>query len=233
MTRDSEENNWGFGTDDPVSMTAGRMYGAEVARVREQAASYDIGAERLRKTFEGARAEADRSSAILLFALAEDLMLSGLKQHLHGEVKGGWDELSGGNGLLATASDRITLLALLSWIHPTVYADLRVLKTIRNRFAHHPDVIGFDEQKIRSQISALTPIEKALLQKMAVGADTATPISNFIRPAILPRRSRTSSGAAERSHPGASSSPSASCNRRASFRAERRYGSASRPATLH
>lgn len=172
MTRDSEENNWGFGTDDPVSMTAGRMYGAEVARVREQAASYDIGAERLRKTFEGARAEADRSSAILLFALAEDLMLSGLKQHLHGEVKGGWDELSGGNGLLATASDRITLLALLSWIHPTVYADLRVLKTIRNRFAHHPDVIGFDEQKIRSQISALTPIEKALLQKMAVGADT-------------------------------------------------------------
>jgi DNA-binding MltR family transcriptional regulator len=169
--RDSEENNWGFGTEDPVNTLAGKMYGARVKAHKEEAAKYDIGAERLRKTFDAARAEADRSAAILLFALAEDLMLHGLKQHLQGEIKGGWDEVSSGNGLLATANDRITLLALLAWIHPVVYSDLRVLKAIRNRFAHHPDTIGFDEHKIRSHISALFPAKEAVLPTVGLSPD--------------------------------------------------------------
>jgi len=164
--RDSEANNWGFGTDDQVSLVAGKMYGERVQALREEVAKYDIQSERLRKTFAAARAEADRSAAILLFALAEDIMLHGLKQHLDGEVQGGWSEVSSGNGVLATANDRITLLALLNWIHPAVYADLRILKAIRNRFAHHPDVIGFDEAKTRSYISSLSQQEKAPLAAM-------------------------------------------------------------------
>jgi hypothetical protein len=161
--KDSEENNWGFGTDDPVNTAAGKLYGHHVRIVRDEAAKYDIKAERLRQTYAAAREEADRSAAILLFAMAEDLMLDGLRQHLHGEVAGGWQEVASGNGLLATANDRITLLALLGWIHPTVYADLRIMKAIRNRFAHHPDVIGFDENKVRGFISSLSPQEKAPL----------------------------------------------------------------------
>lgn len=158
--RNNEANNWGFETDSQVGLVAGRMYGANVATVREVVASYDIGADRLRRTLAATRSEADRSAAILIFALAEDLMISGLRQHLPGNVKGGWEEIASGNGLLATASDRISLLALLGWIHPEVYADLRVLKTIRNRFAHHPDVIGFSDSKIRSSIATLAPHEK-------------------------------------------------------------------------
>ena len=169
--RDNEENNWGFGTADPVNTVAGKMYGSTINRVREAAAEYDIQAERLRKTFGAARSEADRSAAILMFALAEDLMLTGLKQNLDGEVKGGWDDLSSGNGLLATANDRITLLTLLGWIHPAVYSDLRVLKAIRNRFAHHPDIIGFDEERVRGQISALSPVEKSVLQAIDESAE--------------------------------------------------------------
>lgn len=173
--RDSEENNWGFGTEDSVNAVAGSLYGFHVNTVREEAAKYDIRANRLRNTYSAARAEADRSAAILLFAMAEDLMLDGLKQHLHGEVKGGWQEVSSGNGLLATANDRVTLLALLGWIHPTVYADLRIMKTIRNRFAHHPDIIGFDEDKVRSQISSLSPLDKAPLQSMEAGDALLSP----------------------------------------------------------
>jgi hypothetical protein len=118
---DSEENNWGFGTNDLVNTVAGRLYGHQVGIVRKESARYDIQAERLRKTYSAAREEADRSAAILFFAMAEDLMLHGLKQHLHGEVNGGWNEISSGNGLLATANDRITLLTLLGWIDPVVY----------------------------------------------------------------------------------------------------------------
>ena len=169
--RDTAESNWGFGTDDLINTVAGRLYDSQVNAVREEAAKYDIRAERLRRTFNTARTEADRSAAILMFATAEDLMLDVLKQHLRGNVKGGWNEVSGGNGLLATANDRITLLALLGWIHPTVYADLRILKTIRNRFAHHPDIIGFDEEKVKSQISALSPLEKTPLQAINITTD--------------------------------------------------------------
>lgn len=161
--KDSEENNWGFGNDDLVNTTAGRMYGHHINLVREELASYDIQAERLRKTFAAARVEADRSSAILMFAIVEDVMLHSLMQHLHGEVAGGWKDLSSGNGLLATANDRMNILALLGWIHPLVYADLRIMKSIRNLFAHHPDVIGFEDNKIRGLISSLSPREKLAL----------------------------------------------------------------------
>lgn len=172
---DSEENNWGFGTDDTASMVAGKLYGHHVGIVREEVAKYDIQADRLRKTYAAAREEADRSAAILLFAMAEDVMLHGLKQHLRGEVAGGWDEISSGNGLLAAANDRITLLALLGWIQPLVYSDLRIMKAIRNRFAHHPDVIGFDENKVKSFIASLSPQEKAPLSAADAAGERLTP----------------------------------------------------------
>lgn len=151
------------------------MYGHQVGIIRDQVAKYDIQADRLRKTYAAAREEADRSAAILLFAMAEDVMLHGLKQHLSGEVAGGWADISSGNGLLATANDRITLLALLGWIQPHVYADLRIMKAIRNRFAHHPDVIGFDESKIRSFIASLSPQEKAPLSAADKTSKRLTP----------------------------------------------------------
>jgi DNA-binding MltR family transcriptional regulator len=139
------------------------MYGQQVDHVRQHAAELDLKPERLRRVFLAARTEADRSVAILMFALAEDLMLDAIKRYLNGDVKGGWDEVTSANGLLANANDRITLLHLLSWIHPAVYADLRLLKSIRNRFAHHADVSNFEDGKIRSWISAISLTEAAAL----------------------------------------------------------------------
>jgi DNA-binding MltR family transcriptional regulator len=135
------------------------MYGAAVSRVREHVITLDLQPERLRRVFGTARNESDRSAAILVFALAEDLMLDAMKRYLSDDVQGGWDELVGGNGLLATANDRITLLRLLNWIHPIVYADLRLLKSIRNRFAHHAEVIGFEDQLVRNWIAAMKTSE--------------------------------------------------------------------------
>jgi hypothetical protein len=89
-------------------------------------------------------------------------------------VRGGWDEVTDGNGLLATANDRITLLCLLGWIAPTVYADLRLLKSIRNRFAHHADVSNFEDGKIRSWVSALSSVAEAAA--IAAAVETGVPI---------------------------------------------------------
>jgi len=167
----SAQPTWGFEGDSLETKIARAMYGSTVHLVREHASKVDVQHDRLRKVFETARVESDRSSAILIFALAEDLMLDAMKRYLKGEIKGGWDELIGGNGLLATANDRITLLSLLNWIHPVVYSDLRLLKSIRNRFAHHAEIQGFDDSVIKNWILAMNASEAAALDAVADAED--------------------------------------------------------------
>ena len=143
------------------------MYGGEVERVRAEVAELDLQSERIRRVLRCAITEADRSAAVLIFALVEDLMLDAFKKNLSDEyIKGGWDEITSGNGLLSTANDRLSLLALLDWIKPSTYSDLRLLKSIRNRFAHHADVGGFDDKNIRSWLGSMNPIEKSILKSI-------------------------------------------------------------------
>jgi hypothetical protein len=134
-----------------------------VIRARKRIEEGKIATEKIERTFVIAQAEADRSSSILLFALAEDLMLDCLKVHLNPQAHGGWDSITGGNGLLATASDRISLLELLYWIQPSTGADLRLMKSIRNRFAHHAEVHSFSDNKISGWVSSIHHHEKAAL----------------------------------------------------------------------
>lgn len=170
MADDNEtELTYGFEGDSPLIRATRAMYSHMVGTVTEHAASLDMQPDRLRRVFSTARTEADRSAAILVFALAEDLMLDAIKRYCNPDVQGGWDEVTGGNGLLATANDRINFLYLLRWIQPQVYADLRLLKSIRNRFAHHADVSGFEEEKIKSWIYAMKTTEENLLGSVAWG----------------------------------------------------------------
>src|SRR4051794_23791188 len=101
------EQTWGFEGTSTEVVVARALYGHHVKMVREHAAALDLQPQRIRNAFEVARGESDRSAAILIFALAEDLMLDAMKRYLNHDVKGGWDELVSGNGLLATANDRI------------------------------------------------------------------------------------------------------------------------------
>jgi len=165
---------WGFDGDDAETVVARAIYASGVTRVRAEVAQLDVQSQRIRRVFESARREADRSAAILIFALIEDLMLESFKNNLSGSnIKGGWDEITRGDGLLATANDRLSLLGMLDWMQPKVYEELRLLKSIRNRFAHHADVDGFDDRNIRSWIGALHPAEKAV--PAAVGGPSACP----------------------------------------------------------
>jgi hypothetical protein len=188
MTKDETEAQptWGFEGDSMEVRVARAMYGTAIDSVRQHAAKLDLRTERLRGVFRTARSEADRSAAILVFALAEDLMLDAIKRYLKADVKGGWAEVTGSNGLLATANDRITFLCLLQWIHPVVYADLRLLKSIRNRFAHHADVSSFEDSVIRNWIGAISSVESAPLAA-ASGAEVGHPTKPSTRQLFLMR----------------------------------------------
>jgi len=183
-----DQETWGFEGTSREIVVARALYCHNVKTVREHAATLDLQPQRLRKAFEVARNESDRSAAIVIFALAEDLMLDAMKRYLNPDVKGGWDELVSGNGLLATANDRITFLYLLSWIHPVVYADLRLLKSIRNRFAHHAEISGFEDQTIRSWIAAMKMSEVAAV-RAANSAERPAPTIFSARQLYLMRSS--------------------------------------------
>jgi hypothetical protein len=154
-------NDEDLGDDDPVvARVAKAIYDTHVQQARAKAAAHDVQLDRLRRVFLKAREESDRSAAILIFALAEDLMLDGLKANMNSKVKGGWAAVTDANGVLATASDRIMLLQLLFWVRDRTCEDLRLLKSIRNRFAHHADVESFSDSKIAGWISSLSRHEE-------------------------------------------------------------------------
>lgn len=155
--------------EEQVRLAASRMYDAQVQRARQLTGEYAVDSERLLRVFAVAKDESDRSAAILLFALAEDLMLDGFKKYLDGSIPGGWKAVTGGNGVLATAADRLMMLYLLCWIRKPTYADLKLLKSIRNRFAHHADVESFDEPLISDWIDTLTQREVSPIEAAAIG----------------------------------------------------------------
>jgi hypothetical protein len=154
--------------DDPFTILYRALYRHKVQVVRAEASQLDVQPARLKKVFTAARLEADRSSAILMFALAEDLMLSAIERYCCTNLPGnGWKDAIAGNGLLATANNRLTFLFLLGWMDPSVHADLHLMKSIRNRFAHHADVEGFNDPKIRGYISTMTALEQAVFEGKA------------------------------------------------------------------
>ncbi|WP_309622559.1 hypothetical protein [Novosphingobium sp.] len=143
-----------------------KMYAASGrARIEAQ----EIPLDRIDKAFAVAENETDRSVAILIFALAEDLMSEFLKFHLNPKAYGGFASAFSNQGVLATASDRIAILELLFWIRKETAQDLRILKSIRNLFAHHSEINSFSDDKIPSWLSSMQPLftttEDVILKK--------------------------------------------------------------------
>lgn len=151
--------------EEAVGRVAEAIQAAAIAHARKRIEEHNFATERIETTFGVAQSEADRSASILLFALVEDLMLECLKTHLNPQAYGGWEGATGGNGLLATASDRISLLELLYWIRPSTGADLRLMKSIRNRFAHHANVHNFQDSKMSGWVSSMSQHERPIFRE--------------------------------------------------------------------
>lgn len=140
------------------------MYDHQVHMVRQHVTGLDFSIDRIQIVFNAANNEADRSSAILIFALIEDIILNEILRYTRTSRKKLINEISTGSGLLSTANDRIQFVYLLSWIQENTFNDMKILKSIRNNFAHNADITNFDDEKIKLLISSLSHAEKALLE---------------------------------------------------------------------
>ncbi len=150
--------------DNLVKEVSDAIYGATVKQALEMAATVPVDCKKIQSTLDEAKTNTDRATAILIFALIDDLFIYYYSLFLNKEISGGVKSLFDGNGMLSTAHNRITLAASLYWVSKATYKDLKILKKIRNEFAHKTTVHTFSEQPVESLVLSLEPYENAILK---------------------------------------------------------------------
>lgn len=96
----------------------------------------------------------DRACAIIIFALADQLLIDIFSCHLIKPSKEFHSKILGDNGILPTASSRITMTYALAWITPNTYHDLNLMRKIRNRFAHEMKAKTFSDHAMSGLLSS-------------------------------------------------------------------------------
>jgi hypothetical protein len=99
--------------------------------------------------YQGLLRESDRAAGILAFAFIESQITEIFSQHIDPNISGGIATILGQSGILNTVSARFKMLRALYWLRQETYDDLRLLASIRNRFAHSHTALTFDDEKIR------------------------------------------------------------------------------------
>jgi DNA-binding MltR family transcriptional regulator len=107
-------------------------------------------ADQLNRTFEEVFKQTDRASAIVSSALLEELLerlvLAFLIDHQSAKR-----DLLDGMTLLSTMSAKINLAYYLGLLEQSEFEDLKLIKNIRNDFAHSFETISFETQRIKDK----------------------------------------------------------------------------------
>ena len=133
-----------------------------ISHVKQQVEATLIDYHKFDAVLEELKIADDRSSAILIFAFIDEMLEHYMREHLNPELSGGVDKLFEAWGMLATANARITFAYTLYWINKNTYADLNIIRRIRNLFAHHADIKSFDDERASSLIHSITQYEKPM-----------------------------------------------------------------------
>jgi hypothetical protein len=124
-----------------IERVAEALYRHAVKQAYEQIAAEVLPIEKIVAVFEEAVTASDREAAIVIFCLIDDLATDFFRRKLIGKVSSGVDEtFLTGNGMLASAYNKIALLAGLEWIQNETYRNLTLMRKIRNEFAHHVEI---------------------------------------------------------------------------------------------
>jgi hypothetical protein len=150
-----------------VDRVAEAMYLSAVQGARDHVASRSLPTEKIQTVFEDSFKASDREAAIVIFALVDDIATEFFREKLTGTVSGGIDQtFLSGNGILASAYNKILLLAGLEWIRGEVYNQLRFMRRVRNEFAHHVEYKSFNQSPIRDYIDAMSETEGPAFQAL-------------------------------------------------------------------
>lgn len=106
----------------------------------------------LNKQFENST---DRAAAIVGGAYVEECLLRALGGHLHKDKKR-FDRLFHHSGSLSSFEAKIHIAVLVGLINDEFANDLKVIKDIRNGFAHDLKLDSFEADMVRDHLAKLT-----------------------------------------------------------------------------
>lgn len=106
--------------------------------------------EQLNRTFDEVFKQTDRASAIVSSSLLEELLERLILAFLIDNEKTK-NNLFDGMAPLSTMSAKINVAYHLGLINKNEYEDLKIIKNIRNDFAHSFETINFETQRIKNK----------------------------------------------------------------------------------
>jgi hypothetical protein len=139
---------------DIVEIAAKAMYEHQVQRALEAISKLSLDLSRIRHTFEDVLDETDRSCAITIFALIDEIISELFLFHINPGFEQRKRRLFDEFGLLPTASRRIQMLFALNWIKDVTFHDLNLLRKIRNDFAHRSNLRSFGASPIKGYLTS-------------------------------------------------------------------------------
>lgn len=155
--------------DDPMlQRIADTIYSTSIKQSKEHISEKTLPLADISRVFDAATHASDREAAIVIFCLVDDLTTSFFKEKLTGHVSGGIDAvLLSGNGMLASAYNKISLLSGLDWIRSRTYKNLGLMRKIRNEFAHHVHLVCFDESPVQDFVNSIeAPEERPIVEML-------------------------------------------------------------------
>jgi DNA-binding MltR family transcriptional regulator len=134
--------------------------------------------DQLNRTFDEVFKQTDRASAIVSSALLEELLERLLLAFLadHTSVK---RDLFDGIAPLSTMSAKINLAYHLGLLEQTEFEDLKIIKNVRNDFAHSFEGINFETQRIRDKCVLLKTLTSTNPPKEAM--DSIKTVKSFFQ----------------------------------------------------
>jgi len=132
----------------------------EKARQRASAVAIDLA--HLQAVLAEVMKESDRGAVILLFGYIDDTLAALFRRMLNGEIKGGVDSLLQPTAMLGAAHNRLLLAASLWWIDKGTFAEISIIRSIRNAFAHKVGTSRFEHEPVRGLVASLPNIENDL-----------------------------------------------------------------------
>jgi len=103
--------------------------------------------------------ESDRGAAVLAGGFTEHYLGNYLRLIAHDPKIG--EELFGATGPLSSFSQRISVAYAFEFISRQHYADLSIVRRIRNHFAHHPMEVSFSSNDVVQLARTLTTVQMA------------------------------------------------------------------------
>jgi hypothetical protein len=111
---------------------------------------------RVNRFFDALRREDDRGFILSIAAFAEELLGQLLLVYLT-PGKHSTDLVEGFNAPLGTLSSRIKVCHAIGLLSAAQYADLDIIRRVRNEFAHNWEGCSFEDQKIAALVERLLP----------------------------------------------------------------------------